>query len=238
MAACLLTEEPCRVDNLPVLRDIESFRELLRGLGVRVVAHDGSVELQAAELDNIRASYDLVRKMRASVMVLGPLVARTGQAEVSLPGGCAIGVRPIDQHLKGLAAMGVEIDLRGGYIHARAKRLKGADIFLDLVTVTGTKNLMMAAALADGRTRIHNAAREPEVVQLAEALTAMGAEVCGVGTDIVEVVGASTLKGFNARVIPDRIETGTYMLAGAVTQGEVSVTGGCPEHVGALTQKL
>ncbi len=238
MAACLLTEEECRVENLPVLHDVESFLSLLRRLGVRVDSRGASAELQASDLAGSRAPYDLVRKMRASVMVLGPLVARMGKAEVSLPGGCAIGVRPIDQHLKGLAVLGVDIRLSDGYIHARAGRLRGAEIFLDLVTVTGTKNLLMAAALADGRTRIHNAAREPEVVQLAEVLSAMGAEVCGAGTDTVEIVGVPRLKGFEARVIPDRIETGTYLLAGAVTGGEVCVTGTLPEHVGALTGKL
>ncbi|MFQ5913195.1 MAG: UDP-N-acetylglucosamine 1-carboxyvinyltransferase [Nitrospinota bacterium] len=238
MAACLLTEEKCRLENLPVLRDVESFLFLLEGLGVRVGSCGSGAEIQAAELRNVRAPYDLVRKMRASVMVLGPLVARMGRAEVSLPGGCAIGVRPIDQHLKGLAALGVEICLRGGYIHARAGRLKGADIFLGLVTVTGTKNLMIAAALAEGRTRIHNAAREPEVVQLADALIAMGVEVRGAGTDTLEIVGVRRLGGFEARIIPDRIETGTYMLAGAATGGEVCVTGVVPEHVGALSRKL
>ncbi|MBI2880631.1 MAG: UDP-N-acetylglucosamine 1-carboxyvinyltransferase [Candidatus Tectomicrobia bacterium] len=238
MAACLLTEETCRIENLPALRDVESFLELLRRLGVRAESRASSVDLRAAGLRGVRAPYDLVRKMRASVLVLGPLVARTGKAAVSLPGGCAIGVRPIDQHLKGLAALGVEIVLKGGYIHAKARGLKGAEIFLDLVTVTGTMNLMMAAALADGRTRLHGAAREPEVVQLAEALRAMGAEVRGEGTDAVEVVGAPRLKGFQVRIIPDRIEAGTYLLAGAVTGGEVCVTGAVAEHVRALSGKL
>ena len=238
MAACLLTEQPCRIENLPVLHDVESFLDLLRGMGVQVELRGGSAELRAEGLQRVEAPYDLVRKMRASVMVLGPLTARLGAAKVSLPGGCAIGVRPIDQHLKGLAALGAEIRLEDGYIHARAGRLKGAEIFLDLVTVTGTKNIMMAAALADGRTRIHNAAREPEVVQLAEVLGLMGAEVRGAGTDTVEVAGAPRLGGFEARIIPDRIEAGTYLLAGAVTGGEVSVTGVRPEHIGALSGKL
>jgi UDP-N-acetylglucosamine 1-carboxyvinyltransferase len=238
MAACLLTERPCRIENLPVLHDVKSFLDLLRGMGVQVESRGGSAELRADGLQRVEAPYDLVRKMRASVMVLGPLTARLGAAKVSLPGGCAIGVRPIDQHLKGLAALGAEIRLEGGYIHARAGRLKGAKIFLDLVTVTGTKNIMMAAALADGRTQIHNAAREPEVVQLAEVLGLMGAEVRGAGTDTVEVAGAPRLEGFEARIIPDRIEAGTYLLAGAVTGGDVCVTGVCPEHVGALTGKL
>ena len=238
MAACLLTERPCRIENLPVLHDVKSFLDLLRGMGVQVELRGGSAELRAEGLQRVEAPYDLVRKMRASVMVLGPLTARLGAAKVSLPGGCAIGVRPIDQHLKGLAALGAEIRLEDGYIHARAGRLKGAEIFLDLVTVTGTKNIMMAAALADGRTRIHNAAREPEVVQLAEVLGLMGAEVRGAGTDTVEVAGAPRLGGFEARIIPDRIEAGTYLLAGAVTGGDVCVTGMCPEHVGALSGKL
>lgn len=238
MAACLLTEEPCRVENLPVLQDVESFLGLLEGLGVSVTSNNGSAELQASELRGGRAPYDFVRKMRASVMVLGALVARLGKAEVSLPGGCAIGGRPIDQHLKGLAALGVDIRLEDGYIFARAGRLKGAEIFLDLVTVTGTKNLMMAASLAEGRTRIHNAAGEPEVVQLAEALRSMGAEVSGVGTDTVEVVGTPRLGGFRARTIPDRIEAGSYLLAGALTGGEISILGACPEHLGALTDKM
>ena len=223
MAACLLTERPCRIENLPVLHDVKSFLDLLRGMGVQVESRGGSAELRADGLQRVEAPYDLVRKMRASVMVLGPLTARLGAAKVSLPGGCAIGVRPIDQHLKGLAALGAEIRLEGGYIHARAGRLKGAKIFLDLVTVTGTKNIMMAAALADGRTQIHNAAREPEVVQLAEVLGLMGAEVRGAGTDTVEVAGAPRLEGFEARIIPDRIEAGTYLLAGAGHQLLVSI---------------
>jgi len=238
MAACLLTEQPCRIENLPVLHDVKSFLDLLRGMGVQVELRGGSAEFRAEGLQRVEAPYDLVRKMRASVMVLGPLTARLGAAKVSLPGGCAIGVRPIDQHLKGLAALGAEIRLEDGYIHVRAGRLKGAEIFLDLVTVTGTKNIMMAAALADGRTRIHNAAREPEVVQLAEVLSLMGAEVRGAGTDTVEVAGAPRLGGFEGRIIPDRIEAGTYLLAGAVTGGDVCVTGMCPEHVGALSGKL
>lgn len=238
MAACLLTEEPCYVENLPFLRDVESFKGLLKGLGVRVTSSNGSAILQADELSGGRAPYDFVRKMRASVMVLGALVARLGRAEVSLPGGCAIGGRPIDQHLKGLATLGADIRLEGGYIHAEAGKLRGAPIVLDLVTVTGTKNLMMAASLAEGKTHIHNAAREPEVVQLAEVLQSMGAEIYGAGTNTIEVVGATRLCGFRSRTIPDRIEAGSYLLAGALTGGKISILGACSEHLKALMDKM
>ncbi|MBI2132717.1 MAG: UDP-N-acetylglucosamine 1-carboxyvinyltransferase, partial [Candidatus Tectomicrobia bacterium] len=232
LAASLLAGGPCRLRGVPILRDVSTFLELLDGFGVR---HQwtgaNEILLDPANARPGTAPYDLVRTMRASVMVLGPLLARFGHARVSLPGGCAIGARPIDQHLKGLEALGAEIRLEAGYIDARAERLRGARISFDLTTVTGTKNLMMAAALAEGVTVLENAAREPEVSALADLLNQMGARVRGAGTSIVEVEGVRSLRGFEVEVLPDRIETGTLMIAGAITRGDVKVRRCVPAHV-------
>ncbi|MBI3025056.1 MAG: UDP-N-acetylglucosamine 1-carboxyvinyltransferase [Candidatus Tectomicrobia bacterium] len=239
LAASLLAGGPCRLRGVPILRDVSTFLELLDGFGVR---HQwtgaNEILLDPANARSGTAPYDLVRTMRASVMVLGPLLARFGHARVSLPGGCAIGARPIDQHLKGLEALGAEIRLEAGYIDARAERLRGARISFDLTTVTGTKNLMMAAALAEGVTVLENAAREPEVSALADLLNQMGARVRGAGTSIVEVEGVRSLRGFEVEVLPDRIETGTLMIAGAITRGDVKVRRCVPAHVDALTLRL
>ncbi|MBI3127468.1 MAG: UDP-N-acetylglucosamine 1-carboxyvinyltransferase [Candidatus Tectomicrobia bacterium] len=239
LAASLLAEEPCLLRGVPRLRDIETFLELLDGFGVR---HQWTgrdeLRLDPARARSGTAPYDLVRTMRASVMVLGPLVARFGHARVSLPGGCAIGARPIDQHLKGLEALGAEIGLEAGYIEARARRLRGARISFDLSTVTGTKNLMMAASLAEGVTVLENAAREPEVGALADLLNRMGARVRGAGTSVIEVEGVESLRGFEVDVLPDRIETGTLMIAGAITGGDVKVRRCVPAHVDALSIRL
>ncbi|TAL43694.1 MAG: UDP-N-acetylglucosamine 1-carboxyvinyltransferase, partial [Salinibacterium sp.] len=197
-----------------------------------------AIEADASHVNSVRAPYDLVKTMRASILVLGPLLARFGEAEVSLPGGCAIGSRPVNLHIKGLQAMGADIKLDSGYIHARAKRLRGARIFMDTVSVTGTENLMMAAALADGTTVIENAAREPEVVDLAQCLIAMGARIGGAGTDIVTIEGVERLHGATHEVIPDRIETGTYLVAGAMTGGDVRLRQTRPELVQAVLDKL
>ena len=217
MCASLLTAEPLHLSNVPNLRDVATMRNLLQGMGVRSETDAGAMTLQATEIATPVAPYELVKTMRASILVLGPLLARCGEARVSLPGGCAIGLRPVDQHIKGLAAMGAEIVLEHGYIHAQCGRLRGAKILFDLVTVTGTENLMMAAALADGETILENAAREPEVVDLAQCLIAMGARIEGAGTDRVVIQGGASLHRAQHRVLPDRIETGTFMCAIAAT---------------------
>ncbi len=220
MAATLLTDGPCDLTNVPDLGDIRTIGTLLQGLGVRIqTLGDGKMRLNAASLSSSEAPYELVKTMRASVLVLGPLVARCGEARVSLPGGCAIGARPVDQHLEGIRALGAEIALEHGYIHARASRLRGADIRLRMPTVTGTENLMMAAALASGRSRIRSAAREPEVVCLADVLNRMGACIRGAGTDTIEIEGVPYLHPFEYAVIPDRIEAGTFVVAAAITGG-------------------
>jgi UDP-N-acetylglucosamine 1-carboxyvinyltransferase len=203
-----------------------------------VVGEKMTVEADASKVSSVRAPYELVKTMRASILVLGPLVARFGEAEVSLPGGCAIGSRPVDLHIKGLKAMGAEIELGNGYIRARARRLKGARIFMDLVSVTGTENLMMAATLADGTTVIENAAREPEVVDLARCLNAMGARIHGAGNDIITLEGVKKLHGATHHIIPDRIETGTYLVAGAMTGGSVRLRQTSPELIAAVLEKL
>ena len=238
ICASLLTADPLEVENVPALHDIATLQKLLAQMGV-VVARDGpSLRLDAAKVDRPEAPYDLVKTMRASVLVLGPLVARFGTARVSLPGGCAIGARPVDQHIKGLQALGAEIQIEHGYMVARARRLKGARIVTDVVTVTGTENLMMAATLADGETVIENAAREPEVVDLAECLNAMGARVSGAGTDRIVIRGVERLRGARHRVMADRIETGTYLTAAAATGGEVLLTGVRPDTLDAVLDKL
>ncbi len=239
LCASLLTEEPLKIGNVPHLRDITTTLELLGQMGVTVSVNEKMcVELCASHLSHRVAPYDLVKTMRASILVLGPLVARYGQASVSLPGGCAIGMRPIDLHIKGLRAMGAKIDIEHGYVVARAERLKGAHIFMDLVTVTGTENLMMAAALADGVTVLENAAREPEVVDLAKCLNAMGARIEGAGSDVVTVRGVEQLHGASHWVMPDRIEAGTYLAAVASTGGKIKLRGVCPDILDAVLEKL
>jgi len=238
LAASLLTAEPVHLTNVPDLVDMRTMVRLIETLGATVRRERGELSAQVARVTNDVAPYELVSTMRASLLVLGPLVARHGTARVALPGGCAIGVRPIDQHLKGLARLGAEIAIENGYIVARASRLKAARIAADLVTVTGTENLMMAAALAEGTTVIENAAREPEVVDLATLLTAMGARIRGAGTPRVEIEGVSELAGTSHRIIPDRIEAGTLIVAGAITGGDVTVTDLVPDHLSALVAKL
>ncbi len=239
LMASLLSAEPCRLSGVPHLKDVTTTIELLGQMGVQIgLGEQSCVELQAEQLTTDLAPYDLVRTMRASILVLGPLLARNGSARVSLPGGCAIGARPVDLHLKGLAAMGAEIRVEGGYIQARAKRLKGARLVLDTVTVTGTENLLMAATLADGVTVIENAAQEPEVVDLAECLIAMGAKIEGQGTNMITVEGRPDLGGYDYQVVPDRIEAGTFLVAAAMTGGCVRATRVRPGIMDAVLQKL
>jgi UDP-N-acetylglucosamine 1-carboxyvinyltransferase len=239
LTAALLTTEPLTVSNVPHLRDVTTMLNLLAQMGVAVSMDEKlGVELAAARIAEPVAPYDLVKTMRASVLVLGPLVARCGEARVSLPGGCAIGLRPVDQHIKGLQAMGAEVSIEHGYISVRAKRLRGATICMDLVTVTGTENLMMAATLAAGTTRIENAAREPEVVDLANCLNAMGASVRGAGTDVITVEGVERLHGARYSVMPDRIETGTFLAAAAATGGEIRLRGARPDILDSVLEKL
>ena len=238
MAASLLTARPLTLSNVPELGDVRTMQKLLQTLGARVERQGRGATLTVERVASDVAPYDLVSTMRASVLVLGPLVARHGSARVALPGGCAIGVRPIDQHLKGLARLGAEIAIENGYVVARASRLKGARIATDMVTVTGTENLMMAAALAEGVTVIENAAREPEVGDLAALLTAMGARLDGIGTGRIEIEGVPELGGAVHRIVPDRIEAGTLLLAGAITRGDVRVTDVVPGHLAAVLAKL
>ena len=239
LCAGLLTREPLTLTNMPRLNDVRTMQALLSQMGVRLdTSQPGTVSLDAETIDWPLAPYELVKTMRASILALGPLVARTGEARVSLPGGCAIGLRPVDQHVKGLQAMGAEIDLTHGYINARAKRLKGTHFTFDVVTVTGTENLMMAAALADGVTTLANAAREPEIVDLASCLTAMGARIHGAGTDCVVVEGVPRLSGATYAIMPDRIETGTFVAAAAATRGDVTITGAAPDSLAAVLDKM
>ena len=239
MAASLLTAEPVVLENVPALADVVTMRKLLEGLGAETSGEPGGLaRIQVTKIMSHEAPYELVSTMRASVVVLGPLLARSGVARVALPGGCAIGVRPIDQHLKGLAKLGADISIQNGYVEARASRLKGARITTDLVTVTGTENLMMAAALAEGVTVLENAAREPEVADLARLLIAMGARINGAGTERIEIEGVAELGGAKHRIIPDRIEAGTLLAAGAITDGDVTVTGAAPRHMTATLAKL
>jgi len=240
LCAALLTKEPVTFTNVPRLNDIATLLRLLEQMGVKVSrdCDGGTVTLDAGGVDNPVASYEMVKTMRASILVLGPLVARFGEARVSLPGGCAIGARPVDQHIKGLQAMGACVRVEHGYVHAKVPRLKGARLFTDMVTVTGTENLMMAACLADGETVIENAAREPEVVDLANCLVAMGAQISGAGGDVIRIRGVESLHGATYRVMPDRIETGTYLCAAAVTGGEVRLTGTSPSYLDAVIDKL
>jgi UDP-N-acetylglucosamine 1-carboxyvinyltransferase len=239
LTAALLTTEPLILSNVPHLRDVTTMLYLLAQMGVRVSIDERlGVELSSARIVEPIAPYELVKTMRASVLVLGPLTARCGEARVSLPGGCAIGLRPVDQHLKGLQAMGAEVGIEHGYISVRAQRLKGARVCMDLVTVTGTENIMMAATLASGTTVIENAAREPEVVDLANCLNAMGARVRGAGSDVITIEGVDRLHGARYRVMPDRIETGTYLAAAAATGGSIRLTGARPDILDAVLEKL
>jgi UDP-N-acetylglucosamine 1-carboxyvinyltransferase len=238
LCASLLTQEPLTLTNVPRLNDVRTMQTLLAQMGVRVNAGEGTVMLDAATIDWPLAPYELVKTMRASILALGPLVARTGEARVSLPGGCAIGLRPVDQHVKGLQAMGAEIDLTHGYINARATRLRGTRYTFEVVTVTGTENLMMAATLADGVTILANAAREPEVMDLAACLVAMGAKIEGAGTDCIVVEGVAQLHGATHAIMPDRIETGTFVAAAAATHGDVFIHGAEPGSLTAVLDKL
>ncbi len=239
LVASLLTSETLMVSNVPHLQDITTTMELLGRMGVRLVVGDKMViEADSSNNTSVCAPYELVKTMRASILVLGPLLARFGEAEVSLPGGCAIGSRPVNLHIKGLQAMGAEINLDGGYIRARAKRLKGARIFMDMVSVTGTENIMMAATLADGVTIIENAAREPEVADLAKCLNAMGARISGAGTDEITIEGVVRLHGAEHDVIPDRIETGTYLIAAAITSGSVRLRNARADLLQSVLDKL
>ncbi len=237
LSAALLTADPLHVRNLPELNDIKTMLGLLGQMGVAVAPGDGAT-LQAGQLHNLVAPYEMVKTMRASILALGPLVARFGEARVSLPGGCAIGSRPVDLHIKGLQAMGAEIDIEAGYIHARAKRLKGARVMMDTVTVTGTENLMMAAALAEGETVLENAAREPEVIDLAQCLIAMGARIRGHGSDLITIHGVEHLHGADYTVMPDRIETGTFLAAVTAAGGSVRLTGARTDTLDAVLDKL
>jgi UDP-N-acetylglucosamine 1-carboxyvinyltransferase len=238
LISALLTEGTSTFSNVPQLQDIHSTALLLENLGARVETGADTVRVDAGGQIQHEAEYDLVRKMRASVLVLGPLVARLGKARVSLPGGCAIGARPINLHLKGLAALGASIELKHGYVEASAGRLQGTDIYFDVVTVTGTENMMMAATLANGTTVLRNAAREPEIIALADTLTQMGADIHGAGTSVITIHGVSSLKPVEATIIPDRIEAGTFMMAAALTGGSVTIFDSEPDHLGALIDKL
>lgn len=238
LAASLLTADDLILSNVPHLSDIRTMGKLLGGLGMKVEREGETVTLNAKSLTTLTAPYELVKTMRASIVTLGPMLARFGEARVSLPGGCAIGARPVDQHIKGLQALGAEVVIDHGYVVAKAKRLKGAHIVTDMVTVTGTENLLMAATLADGVTVIENAAREPEVVDLANCLTAMGAKIRGAGTPVIEVEGVSELHGAHHAVLPDRIETGSFLVAALMTRGDVTVTHAAPHTLDIVLDKL
>jgi UDP-N-acetylglucosamine 1-carboxyvinyltransferase len=242
MAAALLTEEPVILENIPQVRDIETTRKLLTAMGAEVELGYGRAHHRTTiccrNLKSPEASYELVKTMRASTLVLGPLVARCGKARVSLPGGCAIGARPIDLHIKGLERLGAHINQEHGYVEATAQRLKGAEIVFDKITVTGTEDLLMAATLAEGETVMRNCAREPEVTDLADLLNKMGARIEGAGTATIHVKGVEKLRGAKHRIIPDRIEAATFIIAGALTDGDLNVTECDPRHLGALLQKL
>jgi UDP-N-acetylglucosamine 1-carboxyvinyltransferase len=239
LAAALLADDPLVVANVPHLQDVTTTIELLGRMGVSVTIDEHMhIEVDPSGLRECFAPYDLVKTMRASILVLGPLVAKFGRADVSLPGGCAIGARPVNIHVAGLQAMGADIQIEGGYIRARASRLKGARLVLETVTVTGTENLMMAATLAEGETVIENAAREPEVVDLARCLVAMGAKIHGAGTDKITIQGVARLHGTRYEVLPDRIESGTYLVAGAITRGNVRIKHTRPDHLDAVLAKL
>ena len=239
LCASLLTRDTLQITNLPFLKDVTTMLALLEQMGIKMITNNQSeVALTAAHLSNPMAPYEMVKTMRAAILVLGPLLARTGEANISLPGGCAIGVRPVDQHIKGLQAMGAEIKIEHGYIHAVAKRLEGTRIVMDMVTVTGTENLMMAATLATGKTILENAAREPEVIDLANCLVAMGAKISGAGSDIITIKGVKSLHSATHHVMPDRIETGTFLVACAASGGEVLLKGTSSKTLDAVLDKL
>ena len=239
LAGTLLADGPAIIENVPHLHDVTTTVELLGCMGVQVVIDEKlSIEVDCSTIKNYVAPYHLVKTMRSSILVLGPLLARYGQAEVSLPGGCAIGSRPVNLHIKGLQDMGADVEVKNGYIHAEAARLKGARLVMDIVTVTGTENLMMAATLADGVTVIENAAREPEVIDLANFLIAMGAKISGAGTDTISIEGVEKLTGTRYRVLPDRIETGTYLVAAAISGGRIKVKDTDPKLLDAVIDKL
>jgi len=237
LVSSLLVDGECTFRNIPDLADIKTIKKLLRSLGVKIEGGE-TVRVHAADIANCEASYDLVRTMRASILVLGPLVARRGEARVSLPGGCAIGARPVNLHIRALQEMGAEVILRDGYVEAKAARLKGADIYFDISTVTGTENILMAATLAEGTTTLKNAAREPEIVNLAGVLTGMGARIKGAGSDVITIEGVESLHPVEAAVIPDRIETGTFLIAAGMTGGDIRILGCEPNHNEALIAKL
>jgi len=242
MAAALLTDQPVILENIPQVRDIETTRRLLSAMGAEVELGYGRAHhrttIHCQNLASPEASYELVKTMRASTLVLGPLVARCGRARVSLPGGCAIGQRPIDLHIKGLEKLGAKITQEHGYVEATADRLKGGEIVFDKITVTGTEDLLMAASLAEGETILLNCAREPEVADLADLLNKMGARIQGAGTATIRVKGVSKLKGAKHRIIPDRIEAGTFLIAGALTGGDLNIAGCDPKHLDAILSKL
>ena len=239
LAAAMLSDEPVTIRNVPHLHDITTTLELLGHMGIEFIVDERlNIEINASVIKNFYAPYELVRTMRSSILVLGPLLAKFGEAEVSLPGGCAIGSRPVNLHIKGLEAMGADISVENGYIKARAKRLQGARLVMDIVTVTGTENLMMAATLADGVTIIENAAREPEVVDLAQCLISMGAKIEGAGTDTITIEGVEKLHGTDYDVLPDRIETGTYLVAAAISRGKIKVKDTRPDILDAVLAKL
>ncbi len=238
LAASLLGGGECVIDHVPQVRDLVTMAKLLALLGVEVQAEGGRVTLEASKVQSIEAPYDLVKTMRASILVLGPLLTRLGEAKVSLPGGCAIGTRPVSLHLKGLAMMGAEIQVEHGYIHAKASRLKGARIDLDFPTVTGTENLIMAACLAEGTTSLHHVAREPEISDLCAFLTKRGAKILGAGTDTITIEGVSELHGATHWVMPDRVEAGTFVMAGAITGGDVMIKGCVTDHLGNMFTKI
>ncbi|MEQ1835078.1 MAG: UDP-N-acetylglucosamine 1-carboxyvinyltransferase [Candidatus Nitrotoga sp.] len=238
MCASLLTSDVLQLSNIPDLQDIATMRKLLEQMGVKVAVQGDEMALHGAQVDKLEAPYDMVKTMRAAVLVLGPLVARFGEARVSMPGGCAIGSRPVDIHIKGLQAMGAQIFIEHGYIHAQAKRLKGARILFDIVSVTSTENLMMAAALAEGVTVLENAAREPEVVDLAHCLIAMGAKIEGAGSHTIVITGVDSLHGAAHRIMPDRIESGTFLVAAAATGGSIVLRDTRADILDAVLEKL
>lgn len=238
LCASLLSSDALQLSNVPELNDVATMRKLLQQMGVKIELNGVQVVLSAAQIDKLEAPYDMVKTMRAAILVLGPLLARFGEAMVSLPGGCAIGSRPVDLHIKGLQAMGAEIHIEHGYIHAQAKKLKGARIFFDLVSVTGTENLMMAATLADGVTVLENAAREPEVVDLAHCLIAMGAKIEGAGSDTISITGVERLHGASHRIMPDRIESGTFLVAAAAAGGSITLTDARADILENVLEKL
>lgn len=239
LAASLLSGAPIQISNIPHLQDVTTIVSLLGQMGVRITLDErANIEVNAEKLESFHAPYELVRTMRASVLVLGPLLSRFGEAEVSLPGGCAIGTRPVDQHLKGMQAMGAEMRIENGYIKAKSKRLHGATIVMDIITVTGTENIMMAAVLAKGQTIIHNAAREPEVEDLANFLNTLGAKVEGAGTSTIVIEGVDELGGGRYHVLPDRIETGTYLAAATITRGKIKLKNTRPDLLESVLLKL